>query len=116
MPCHETMMCECVYREDDMESIKFEILRDAEKKPTVTICTIRSNGDIGRGVAIRSLKDNPVKKIGRETAYGRAKKALYRKETTMPVYRKEAIFSIAEVHSAGHRIGLFHKSIYSEAQ
>ena len=81
------------------EQIKYKILRDANRRPTVTICEIRINGHMGRGVAIRSLNDNPVEKIGKAKAFGRARKALYRLKNSMPVHRNEALASLGSVES-----------------
>ena len=49
----------------EYEKIKYTILRDSERRPTVTICEVSVNGYIGIGMAIRSQKDNPVEKIGK---------------------------------------------------
>uniref|UniRef100_A0A6M3ID84 Uncharacterized protein n=1 Tax=viral metagenome TaxID=1070528 RepID=A0A6M3ID84_9ZZZZ len=95
----------------EMEKIKFKILRDKDNRPTVTICEIRVNGHIGTGIAIRSLKDNPVEKLGKAKAWGRAKKALYRLSSSMPVCRKEAHESLSAVHPLGWPI---YKSEYKE--
>ena len=76
------------------EKIKFTILRDRERRPTVTICEVSVNGYIGVGMAIRSQMDNPVEKIGKVKARGRAIKALVRRENSMPVGREEAWKSI----------------------
>ena len=104
--------CPCTEREEDMESIKYKILRDRNKRPTVTICEIRANGYIGKGIAIRSLKDNPVKATGRKLAEGRARKALYRSDSSMPIFRTEAFESLSAVDSLGLPL---YKSEYLEA-
>ena len=95
------------------EKIKFTILRDRERRPTVTICEVSVNGYIGVGMAIRSQMDNPVEKIGKVKAKGRAIKALVRRETSMPIYRAEAFESISTAVSG--RFPLKHyKSLYEE--
>ena len=95
------------------EKIKYIILRDRERRPTITICRIETNGCIGTGVAIRSQSDNPVEKVGKIKAKGRAVKALVRRETSMPIYRAEAFESISTAVSG--RFPLKHyKSLYEE--
>ena len=76
------------------EKIKYTILRDRERRPTVTICEVSVNGYIGVGMAIRSQMDNPVEKIGKVKARGRAIKALVRRENSMPICRAEAYEAI----------------------
>ena len=97
------------------DKIEFEILRDKERRPTVTICRISVNGDVGIGIAIRSLRDNPVERIGRVKAYGRAKKALYQRKNTLPVLRKEAYVSINTVTDTFSRSICLVKSVYIQA-
>ena len=93
------------------ERVKYTILRDAEKRPTVTICTVAVNGFRGTGIAIRSLNDNPVERVGKAKARGRAMKALIRKENTLPVRSFKAFAAMSTVDSLG--CPLF-KSVYSE--
>jgi hypothetical protein len=47
-------------------------------------------GKFARGVAICSLKDNPVKNTGKDKAFGRAFKALSHKTSDMIISRTEA--------------------------
>jgi len=94
-----------------MEKIKYKILRDGDRRPTVTICEVTINGHMGRGIAIRSLNDNPVEKIGKIKAYGRAIKALCRLSNTMPINRSEALKSLSCVEPIGWPI---YKSEYVE--
>ena len=93
------------------EKIKFSIYRDAEKKPTVTVCEIRVNGSIGIGVAIRSLKDNPVEKIGKAKAFGRARKALFHRCNSLPVQSVRAFASLDASKHCGYPV---YKSLYQE--
>jgi len=96
-----------------MEKIEFEILRDKDRRPTVTICTIQANGESGIGMAIRSLRDNPVERVGRAKAYGRAKKALYRRSNSLPIFRDEALASLDAVNQLPRYKGEFiNKSVY----
>ena len=59
------------------ERVHFYYKRDKDNKPLVTVCLIHGSNGIGRGVAICSPNDNPVKKIGREYAKRRALKAYW---------------------------------------
>ena len=93
------------------EKIEFEILRDEYRRPTVTICTMSVNGSIGIGVSIRSLNDNPVERVGKAKAYGRAKKALFRRANTLPISRAEAFEAISSVVDD---FAMWNKSIYKE--
>ena len=93
------------------EKIEFEIFRDRHRRPTVTICTISANGSVGVGMSIRSPNDNPIEKLGRAKAYGRAKKAMFRKKTTLPIMRAEAFEAIS---ATGWNKPDWHKSIYKE--
>jgi len=64
-------------KEKGMEEEKryFYYYRDRNKAPRVTVCLLVTDKAVTRGVAICSLKDNPKKILGRNIAYGRAKKA-----------------------------------------
>ena len=93
------------------EKIEFEILRDRYRRPTVTTCTISVNGSVGIGVSIRSLNDNPVERLGKAKAYGRAKKALFRRKSTLPIFRAEAFEAIS---TTGWNKTNWNKSIYKE--
>ena len=96
----------------EYEKIKYTILRDAEKRPTVTICTVAVNDYRGTGIAIRSLNDNPVEKLGKAKARGRAIKALVRRENTLPVASPKAWESLSTIEGLGYPL---FKSVYSEA-
>lgn len=97
-----------------MEKIKFDILRDSHRRPTVTICTIYAHGETGIGIAIRSMKDNPVERIGKAKARGRAMKALVRRGSGLPISRieaYEAMDSIPDGSNEALKFGCV-KSIY----
>ena len=94
-----------------IEKIKYTILRDSERKPTITICTIVVNGYRGTGIAIRSLNDNPVERVGKAKAKGRAIKAMVRRENSLPVASPKAFEAMSQVEGLG--VPLF-KSMYSE--
>ncbi len=95
------------------ETIRFKIFRDSKRRPTVTLCEIKVNGDTGSGWAIRSLGDNPVEKVGKIKAYGRAKKALFQRKNTLPIIRPAAFLAIeaANVHFSVKDFNGF-KSVY----
>jgi hypothetical protein len=59
-----------------MERIYFYYERDEQNRPIKTNCLLIANGDICKGIAICSKRDNPNKKTGRNIAYGLAKKAM----------------------------------------
>lgn len=97
------------------EKVKFTILRDSERRPTVTICEIAVNGETGIGMAIRSLNDNPVERIGKTKAKGRAIKALVRRENSLPIHRDEAFASFRSIeHMKFTEYSYGHKSIYHQ--
>jgi hypothetical protein len=71
--------------EDDMEKRYFYYLRDDNNKPIVTVCLIKTGDIVTKGIAICSERDNPVKKVGRNIAAGRAVKAQLYGMDTLPV-------------------------------
>lgn len=95
-----------------MEKIEFSILRDVQRRPTVTVCTIWSNGEKAIGTAIRSTRDNPVERIGKAKAYGRAKKALYHRKNSLPIFRYEALKSMEIVQPSP--VNFQFKSVFCE--
>uniref|UniRef100_A0A6M3L9G3 Uncharacterized protein n=1 Tax=viral metagenome TaxID=1070528 RepID=A0A6M3L9G3_9ZZZZ len=101
-------------RYEEYEKIKYTILRDSLRRPTVTICEIASNGCVGIGIAIRSINDNPVEKIGKVKARGRAIKALVRRKESLPIARSEAFTSMSCVCPLAHIGPFYYKSIYQE--
>ena len=58
------------------EKTYFYYYRDRESKPRITVCLLKANGAVARGIAICSLKDNPCKKTGRKIALQRATYAM----------------------------------------
>ena len=66
-------------------------LRDYKNRPLITVCLLKQNGDVARGVAICSEKDNPNKSVGRNIARGRAVQAIKRGATNFDMVRYEAI-------------------------
>ena len=69
----------------------FYYLRDKEKRPLVTVCLHCIGKKYYRGVAICSPKDSPIKRIGRNIAYGRAMQAVKRGVIISGTCRKEAL-------------------------
>ena len=67
------------------ERVHFYYKRDKDNNPLVTVCLIHGSEGVGRGVAVCSPEDNPVKKIGREYAKRRALKAYWEKQTSEPI-------------------------------
>ena len=58
---------------EDSEMVeKIYYHRDSYHRPIVTVCLLKENGNIARGVSVCSPKDNPDKKRGRHIARGRA--------------------------------------------
>jgi hypothetical protein len=65
---------------DDEKRIVYYYIRDIKKRPIITVCLIENfDGQWCRGISICSKHDNPVKKIGRVKAYGRARQAMVKK-------------------------------------
>lgn len=78
---------------------RFYYERDTEGLPLVTVCLIEDtiDGDtevFARGVSICSPMEFPVKSRGRAIAKGMATKAMFYKETSEPINRPEAVFTI----------------------
>ena len=76
----------------------FYYFRDANNNPVITVCLTKNiSGEVSRGIAICSDKDNFRKKDtmtssgGRSIAYKRAIKALIVKETSLPIKSKRAL-------------------------
>lgn len=71
-------------------------LRDLEDHtPVITVCLLENleTGEIGKGITIRSINDQAVKKIGRKIAYKRAMKAHLSRMTQLPILRAEATWA-----------------------
>jgi len=69
----------------------FYYLRDKDRKPLVTVCLHCVDDKYYRGVATCSTKDNPVKRIGRNIAFGRALQAVKHGEDKDGICRSEAV-------------------------
>ena len=57
---------------ESIEAERFYYLRDELDRPMVTICLVAGPKGVGKGVAVCSEDDNPVKKIGKRLARDRA--------------------------------------------
>ena len=77
-------------RRRKMDRTYFYYLRDKNKRPLVTICLHCIGDKYYRGVAICSPKDSPVKRVGRNIAFGRALQAVKKGE------RKEGLINRPE--------------------
>jgi hypothetical protein len=64
------------------EKMYYYYIRDKQRRPLVTVCLIQGERGIGKGVAICSLEDLPVKKVGKRIAKDRALKAYWEERTS----------------------------------
>lgn len=92
--------------------IYYYYLRDKAKRPVVTICLLQENGVACRGVAICSPLDSPNKKLGRAIALGRARRALQKQKSGMPILRTVARQVTQSAIAAMHNNDYFRASIY----
>ena len=82
-------------------------------RPVITVCLIQNKStlDIGKGVAICSNSDNPLKKYGRKEAKKRAEMAHSLKKDSLPICRDRAWYQMFYLISPGE---LFHfKSLWN---
>lgn len=79
--------------ETKMERIYYYYYRDAKNRPIVTVCLIKGENGIGRGMAICSPDDNPLKADGRKYARNRAYRAYWYKEVDDYI-REDAAFDV----------------------
>lgn len=70
---------------DNMEEFYYYYRDPENNRPVITVCLLQTPTEIGKGVALCSKKDMPVKSVGRTLAKRRALRALKRKETTLPI-------------------------------
>ena len=83
---------------------EFCYIRDDKKRPIITICSVKQDWRIAKGIAICSKRDQPNKKIGRNIAEGRALAAFFSSSNnlqpfwcgTRPIKRKEALQILKE--------------------
>jgi hypothetical protein len=83
---------------------KFYYVRDHEWKPKITVCLIDTELHTARGIAICSDIDNPCKGVGKFKAFGRARKALVHKSSSLPIQRPNM--------KLDWEIGITHKSMF----
>ncbi|GAG90792.1 unnamed protein product, partial [marine sediment metagenome] len=62
-------------------------IRDEDHHPIVTVCLLKNNGDISRGVAVCSKQESPHKAYGRALAFKRAKKAIKAQKDMLMIVR-----------------------------
>jgi len=76
--------------------------RDEENTPVITVCLLENleTGEIGKGITIRSINDQAVKKIGRKIAFKRAMKAHLSRMTQLPILREEATLETEEEYKS----------------
>jgi len=82
----------------------FYYLRDKDRRPLVTVCLHCIDDKYYRGISICSPKDSPVKRVGRNIAFGRALQAVKNGE------RKEGLINrgeAAEVYFSVDSSGYF---------
>lgn len=96
-----------------MEKSKYYYCRDSNNRPVVTVCLLKSNGNIAQGVAICSLLDNPCKKTGRKIARDRAIHAMKTRSNNCDIATSQAHLVLSSVHAAGAGIFGFKKSSYN---
>lgn len=75
-------------------------LRDNANRPVVTVCLLAENGNVARGIAVCSIKDQPEKRKGRAIAKARAEYALSRGgdwlgKSLLKLHRREAHAALA---------------------
>jgi hypothetical protein len=87
---------------DKEANIFFYYLRNPENHPKIAVCLIVNKGEIARGIAICSPRDNFAKKVGRQKALKRAALALEKKENAKMMLRKE----VHEVYRTVSSFGL----------
>lgn len=69
--------------------IKYYYIRDNQNRPTITVCLIKdSEGNISRGIAVCSDKDQPCKKMGRNIAKESAVHAITEKQHGCEIRKK----------------------------
>ena len=89
-----------------MEKEFYYYLRDRNNRPVVTVCLLKANGDVSRGVAICSFRDFPCKKTGRKIAKTRATHAMKCRKATGRIDRTRARGVVASTDN----FNLFNKS------
>jgi hypothetical protein len=82
--------------EDEMrEIVKYYYCRDDASRPITTVCLLKANGDVARGLAICSNDDNPCKKTGRKISRDRAVFAMKTKTNSCAILTLRAWFCVA---------------------
>jgi hypothetical protein len=76
---------------ESIEAERFYYLRDELDRPMVTICLVAGPKGVGKGVAVCSVDDNPVKKIGRRLARDRAIRSYWTSANNKKLWTDNAI-------------------------
>lgn len=76
---------------------KFYHLRDIDKRPIVTVCSLFYNDQKFMGISVCSRKDEPRKSTGRKIALDRAMAAAMSYIPILPVQRHEAKIVIEDI-------------------
>ena len=74
-------------------------IRSEHHAPIVTVCLVKTDTEVCRGIAICSNKDNPVKKIGRKLAKKRAMKAYHSKKDSHPIHGKSELNALLRLET-----------------
>lgn len=90
-------------RRKRMTKTYFYYLRDKDRRPLVTVCLHCVGNRYYRGVAICSPKDSPIKRVGRNIAFGRALQAVKKGEMKESfIGRDEALSVYLSVSEDGY--------------
>ena len=69
-----------------MQKEIYYYVRDEKNRPMVTVCLLMDAfGDVARGVAFCSIRDNPSKRVGRKIAKQRATTSVIYKDNYCPL-------------------------------
>jgi hypothetical protein len=99
----------------------FYYVRDALKRPVITVCLMHAMGIWVRGVAICSEKDQAVKRTGRLKAFDRAQSALLNQINSEPIQRRNQYIKQSEpsgitdffLNTFSSEGGITYKSMYN---
>ena len=83
----------------------FYYVRDKKNRPVVTVCLIKGSNGIGKGIAVCSLDDNPIKIVGKDIAMRRALKAYWQKWNDVPIWSESAMDVLEPIEDSSILIG-----------
>lgn len=75
----------------------FNYERDSRNRPMITRCILLKDGKLTFGQAICSDKENPVKRVGRAKALGRAIRAFERKMSEIGIKNNKKFFKYLSI-------------------